>query len=272
MKKKITILTVLVVLIFHNYIIGQECGIPQSLKKEIENVINNNNFSEKDFHTINQILFKYDYDSLSLLMKCSLYNENIVQLFNSDKSAKRVVAYRLIGVARDTRFNDELIKRIRSDESDFLKTWSSTALMENRCSAASDDLFKLFSSYPTSIPIDILINIYVKYDPVAVKKTCWKFIDSKERNEQILSIQCLANFESNKKLQKRLFEFLETWDIKSKGWVISSMSMQKMGHLKPVLEKYSTNEDLKRIIIAVLKNSPTKEDNEFAMKLDEGGN
>ena len=82
------------------------------------------------------------------------------------------------------------------------------------------------------MPVDILINMYIKYDTNAVKKTCWKFIDSDNKNQQILAIQCLANFEKDEKLQAKLIEFLNSWDNNSKGWVISSISMQKMENLK----------------------------------------
>jgi len=139
--------------------------------------------------------------------------------------------------------------------------------MLTKCTVASDELFQLFSSYPKGLPVEILINMYVQYDSVSVKKSCWKYMDTENRNQQIMSIQCLASFQQDNQLQKKLCQFLEYWDIKSKGWVISSMSMQKMGDLKPLLEKYADNENLKNIIIEALKNSPTQADNEYAQEL-----
>ena len=144
--------------------------------------------------------------------------------------------------------------------------------MANNCGKASDDLFVLFSSFPKGLPVDILINMYIKYDTNAVKKTCWKFIDSENRNQQIMAIQCLANFEKDEKLQAKLIEFLNSWDNNSKGWVISSISMQKMENLKPILEKYSEVENLKNVIIGALENSPTKTDKKFAKQLEKKKN
>jgi len=248
---------------------GQNCSIPKQLSKEIESATTNNNLIEGDFYRVNKLLFDLEFkNELSTLIHCESYKKNIRKLLNSDNEIKRVLAYRLIGSARDSTFNEKLIERIKSDETTLLKTWSSTALMLTKCAAASDELFQLFSSYPKGLPVDVLINMYVQYDSFSVKKTCWKYMDTENRNQQIMSIQCLASFQHDYALQKKLILFLETWDIKSKGWVISSMSIQKMGNLKPLLEKYGDNENLKNIIVEALKNSPTQADNEYAQELE----
>ncbi|MBP6022073.1 hypothetical protein [Ferruginibacter sp.] len=269
------LLTFLIIIFFFscNGSTGQKCSIPKPLENEINQVVTKKDLSEDDFYRINNMLFDYEFkDSLSTLKHCDCYSNNIVNLFNSADPEKRVIAYRLIGAAQDSTFNDKLIEKIKSDENSLLKTWSSTALMVNKCSIASDDLFKLFSSYPDGLPVDILINMYIKYDTIAVAKTCRKYINSKNRNEQIMSIQCLANLGYSETLQKQLVEFLESWDLKSKGWVISSMGIQKMGSLKPLLEKYAKTENLKGVIIRALKSSPTRTDNEYAKQLEENKN
>jgi hypothetical protein len=266
------LLSILLILII-NISNAQVCQIPNLLNKEIIEASNNEKFVEDDFYRINTLLFEYEaIDSLINLNKCTSYSKNIEQLFNSETKEKRALAYRLISVANDSTFNNELINRINSKESSLLKTWSTTALMANNCGKASDDLFVLFSSFPEGLPVDILINMYIQYDTNAVKKTCWKFIDSESKNHQILAIQCLANFEKDYKLQSKLIEFLNSWDDNSKGWVISSISMQKMENLKPILEKYSEVEILKEVIIRALENSPTKTDNKFAKQLDKRKN
>jgi hypothetical protein len=247
---------------------GQNCDIPNDLIEEIKKAPGNKEFSKADFFRINNLLFDYEFkDTLKTLRECQVYKASIDKLFNSENEEKRVLAYRLIGTVKDSNFNEELLKRINSDEPSLLKTWSSTALMENRVSKASDDLFKLFSSYPKGLPVDILINIYIKYDTNAVKKTCWNFIDSEVKNEQIMSIQCLANYGQDNELQSKLNKFLDKWDDESKGWVISSMSLQKMENLKPILSEYTTIDHLKEVIIRALENSPTKSDNEYAEEL-----
>jgi hypothetical protein len=256
-----------------NLVNGQVCQIPKLLDSEIIKASENEKFTEKDFYRVNNLLFEYEAkDSLNTLIVCSSYSQNIATLFNSGNDKKRVLAYRLIGVAQDSLFNDELINRITSNESSLLKTWSSTALMANGYSKASNDLFILFSSYPEGLPVDILINMFIQYDKIAVKKTCWEFIDSENKNQQIMAIQCLANFEKDEKLQEKLLKFLNNWDNDSKGWVISSISMQKMENLKPILERYVEIGNLKGVIIRALENSPTKTDNKFAKELEKKKN
>jgi len=247
---------------------GQNCNVPYKLIEEIKSALDNHEFSKDDFYRVNNMLFDYEYsDSLKSLKECQEYETSIDKLFNSKNEEKRALAYRLIGTVQDSSFNEELLNRINSDEPSLLKTWSSTALMTNGVSRASDDLFRLFSSYPKGLPVDILINIYLKYDSNAVKNTCWKFIDSEIRNEQIVAIQCLANLGQDKELQSKLKKFLADWDNELKGWVISSMSIQRMGDLKPILSEYLKIDHLKVVIIRALENSPTKSDNEFAEKL-----
>lgn len=266
-------LSIIISLFSCNSSSAQKCSIPEPLKNEINQAMTKDDLKEDDFYRINNMLFDYEFkDSLSTLKNCECYSNNIENLFNSTDPEKRVIAYRLIGSAQDPTFNDKLIEKIKSDESSLLKTWSSTALMTNKSSEASDELFNLFSSYPQGLPVDILINMYIKYDTIAVKKTCWKFIDSENKNQQILAIQCLANFEKDEKLQAKLIEFLNSWDNNYKGWVISSISMQKMENLKPILEKYIEIENLKNVIIRALENSPTKTDNKFAKQLEKKKN
>ena len=252
---------------------GQTCSIPEPLIKEINQAVRKKDLDEDDFYRINNMLFDYESkDNLSTLKHCKCYTKQITNLFNSTDPEKRVIAYRLIGAAQDTTFNDKLIEKIQSDETSLLKTWSSIALMINKSSNASDELFKLFSSYPEGLPVDILINMYLEYDTIAVEKTCKNYVNSEKRNEQIIAIQCLANMGQDETLQKQLIGFLETWDLETKGWVISSMGIQKMGNLKPLLEKYAEIESLKGVVIRALENSPTKTDNEFAKQLEETKN
>lgn len=267
--RKKTYLLILACMLTFNITNAQNCQIPKNLDNKIIEASKNENFSEEDFYAINNLLFELETkDSLRNLKQCNSYSQNISELFNSDNEKKRVLAYRLIGVSQDTKFDEELINRINSNESSFLKTWSSTALMANKNSKASDDLFLLFSSFPKGLPVDILLNIYIGYDKISVKRTCWKYIDSEDRNQQILAIQCLSSFEEDEKLQTKLLNFLEVWDNDSKGWVISSISMQKMENLKPLLEKYLNIENLRNVIIQALEKSPTKTDNKFAKQLE----
>ncbi len=267
--KRLLTLSIICTLISCNSSSGQKCSIPEPLKNEINLSITKDDLNEEDFYRINNMLFDYEFKhSLSTLKNCECYSNNITTLFNSSDPEKRVLAYRLIGAAQDATFNDKLIEKIKSDETSLLKTWSSTALMTNKASNASEELFKLFSSYPVGLPVDILTNMYIQYDTVAVEKTCRKYVNSEKRNEQVLAIQCLASLGQDETLQKQLVGFLETWDVESKGWVISSMEIQKMCNLKPMLEKYAKTEDLKEVVIRALENSPTKSDNEFAKQLE----
>lgn len=247
----------------------KSCKVPSQLLNEISKIAHQEKATIKEFSGINNLLFELEaVDSLNDFSYCNDYITNIAVLFNSPDSNKRALGYRLIGLARDTSFNTELIKRINSDENSLLKTWCSTALMENKAPNSAEPLFKLLTSPPDGLPVSLLINKYITYDVESVKKTSWKFIDSPNRTEQIFAIQILSYFEKNEKLQAKLIEFLSSWEMESKGWVISAIAQQKMANLKPTLEQYLTNEDLKDVIILALENSPTKSDNEFAKELN----
>lgn len=244
------------------------CKVPGILLEKIAFAAKSQYLSEDEFYAINNMLYDFEVkDSLRWLINCGSYQQYINELFNSDDIIKRVLSYRLIGVANDTTYNSELINRINSDESALLKTWSAHAIMMNKVPNSSDHLFKLLTSAPEGLPVSILINQFVAYDITGVKETGWKFIDSDKRIEQIFAIQVLSSFQPDKRLQNKLLEFLGTWDIQSIGWVISAMSQQKMGDLKPLLEQYSKSEDLRDVVIEALESSPSKTDNQFAKEL-----
>ncbi|KXX67211.1 hypothetical protein [Flammeovirga sp. SJP92] len=242
--------------------------LAKKLIEEIRFVKYNEEFDEDDFFRVNNLLIEYEIAGrFDFLKNSHEYKESIHELFNSTNETKRVFAYRLIGIIQDVDFNDELIDRINSDESSLLKTWSTMAVMANKVSSASDDLFRILSSSSSGLPLDILIDKYVAYDTKAVKSSCWKFIDSKDISEQVMAIQILANFEQDVNLQNKLLEFVEQWEDEYKGWVISSMALQKMSQLKPILSEYYEIEFLKGIIIEALEVSSSKEDNIYAEEL-----
>ncbi len=246
----------------------KECNIPDQLKNEITAAVKNQTLSEQDFLRINNIINECEVkESLNNLRNCIDYKNSILVLLKAEDNGKRTLAYRLIGSAADDSYNPVLISRLNIEESSLCKTWNATALMSVKAPESSTPLFKLFSSDNKDLPLRILLGIYLKYDPPNVKKTAWKFVDSENRREQILAIQCLSSYEENKKLQVKLKEFLSSWDLQSKGWVISSMSQQNMGKLRPLLEQYANVGDLKEVIILALKNSPTDSDKEYAKQL-----
>ncbi|RZJ67082.1 MAG: hypothetical protein EOO50_07410 [Flavobacterium sp.] len=256
------------ILAFQNNLIGQECKIPPTLETELAYVSTTASFGEKDFYRINTLLFELQADSLKTLPYCPSYSDNIRRLFDSENPNKRVLAYRLIGSAKDPAFNVELRNRLKSDENSLLKTWSAIAVLENDCASASDDIFRLLSAPPEGLPGDVLINMYARCDQDAVKKTCWKFVDSPVRSEQIIAIQCLSTFGTDKELQAKLMEFLNTWEGDYKGWVIAAMAMQHMGNLSPFLKKYAEVENLRDVVIRALLHSPTKADVALAKQLE----
>jgi len=268
MSKATKLIISLLFFCLHNYTKAQNCNQFKELNNQIEKILLEEKLTENDFFTISGLLFEYEFtDTLKLLEGCLPTKKKIEQLFYSENDIKRAIAYRLIGVKNDTVFDDELITRLKSFENALLATWNVYALIKHKCSKASDDLFIFFVYPPKGFSANFLLDAYIKYDSLAVKNTSWKFINSKNRKEQIWAIQCLAHLGKDKKLQDLLLKFLENWEIKSKGWVISSMAIQKMGNLRPILKKYLANEDLKPIIIKALECSPTPQDNQFAKKI-----
>lgn len=269
MKKIKSYLSILTCSLILYTSLAQECKMPTNLNDLLVQAVKNEKFNKENLSEINEILFELEALEQSKHLKyCSTYSENINHFFYSENEEKRNLSYHLIGASNDNYYNEELLNRIKSNENSALKTWSAYALLSNKYSKASDDIFLLLSSTIEDLPIGILADGYVRFDPNAVKQTSWKYIDSENRDQQILAVQCLSYYEKDEKLQAKLLNFLETWDNESKGWIISSMSQQKMSNLKPILEKYVHIENLKNVIIYTLKNSPTKSDQKFAKQLE----
>ena len=248
---------------------SQETGIiPEPLKLEFKKAIESMDYSENDFYVINNLLFDYEFkDSLRGLKDFSFYKKGIEKLFNSENVYKKTTAYRLIGICQDTSFNTEMITRLNSDEESIAKQWNATALMSNRALRSSEPIFNLFLN-DKGIALNILINMYVKYDTRNVKKTARNHLNDTNREAQILAVQCLASYGQDEELILKLREFVKIWDLDSKGWAILALSMQKAGKLKGLLEPFLVNEGLINVITRALENSPTEEDRDFAKRIE----
>lgn len=232
---------------------GKVCNVSQ----DILNALSHQQLTKDDFFGLEDQLAAIQVLNNADLGGCLTYKKHIESLVHSTNEFDRLCAYRFIGVAKDSAFNALLQERLNSNESVLLKTWTASALMENRYGRASDEIFKFLSSGLPGIPVSIFINQYIEYNQEAVSKTCWTFIDSEKRNEQIMALQCLAHFKPDIRLQAKLKVMLKEWEPQYKGWVISAMMMQKMGDLKPLLSDYIHIKQLKGLIINVLGKSPT---------------
>ena len=274
MKRALLIITISVITSC-NKKIQNTCKIPNSLKNKITDVLNNKIDSEEGFYDINNYLFakeaekKYHKtDSLKNIKSCDLYTKSLESFFQSEDVYKRALSYRLIGFMKDSLYNNKLIKRLSEDEKTILKQWNIIALMNNKVPNTSDLIFEQFVN-DTSLPIQILGGIFVKYDDVAVKQTCWKNIDSKNKKAQILSIQFLASYGRDEKLLQKIREFTVKWEEDYQGYLLSALSMQNEGNIKELVVPYENtkNDRLRNQIISTLENSPTSEDQLYAEKL-----
>lgn len=264
------LLTIILLLLNVNFNNNHETNdeLTSRLIKEIRYANLREDFNNEDFFRVNVLLSEYEIpSSLDLLKESPEYRESIDTFFNSSNESKRVFAYRLIGIVKDNSFNQKLIDRINSNEPPLLTTWCAMALMSNNASDASDDLFRVLSSSSSRLPLSKLINKYLDYDETSVKDSCWKYIDSSSKSEQIMAIQFLSGYGKNTDLQSKLKEFLNDWEDEYKGWVISAMAIQEMSNLKPLLKDYYRIEFLQPIIIEALENSSLKADNDYAMEL-----
>lgn len=274
MKRALLIITISVITSC-NKKIQNTCKIPNSLKNKITDVLNNKIDSEEGFYDINNYLFakeaekKYHKtDSLKNIKSCDLYTKSLESFFQSKDVYKRALSYRLIGFMKDSLYNNKLIKRLSEGEKTILKQWNIIALMNNKVPNTSDLIFEQFVN-DTSLPIQILGGIFVKYDDVAVKQTCWKNIDSKNKKAQILSIQFLASYGRDEKLLQKIREFTVKWEEDYQGYLLSALSMQNEGNIKELVVPYENtkNDRLRNQIISTLENSPTSEDQLYAEKL-----
>lgn len=274
MKRALLIITISVITSC-NKKIQNTCKIPNSLKNKITDVLNNKIDSEEGFYDINNYLFakeaekKYHKtDSLKNIKSCDLYTKSLESFFQSKDVYKRALSYRLIGFMKDSLYNNKLIKRLSEGEKTILKQWNIIALMNNKVPNTSDLIFEQFIN-DTSLPIQILGGIFVKYDDVAVKQTCWKNIDSKNKKAQILSIQFLASYGRDEKLLQKIREFTVKWEEDYQGYLLSALSIQNEGNIKELVVPYENtkNDRLRNQIISTLENSPTSEDQLYAEKL-----
>lgn len=274
MKRALLIITISVITSC-NKKIQNTCKIPNSLKNKITDVLNNKIDSEEGFYDINNYLFAkeaekmyHKTDSLKNIKSCDLYTKSLDSFFQSEDVYKRALSYRLIGFMKDSLYNNKLIKRLSEDEKTILKQWNIIALMNNKVPNTSDLIFEQFVN-DTSLPIQILGGIFVKYDDVAVKQTCWKNIDSKNKKAQILSIQFLASYGRDEKLLQKIREFTVKWEEDYQGYLLSALSMQNEGNIKELVVPYENtkNDRLRNQIISTLENSPTSEDQLYAEKL-----
>ena len=245
---------------------GKVCNV----SRDIINALSHQQLTKDDFFELEDQLTAIQVLNNADLGGCLTYKKHIESLVHSKHEFDRLCAYRFIGVAKDATFNALLQERLNSNESVLLKTWTASALMENRCDEASDEIFKFLSSGSPGIPVNIFINQYIELSQAAVLKTCWTFIDSENKSEQIMALQCLAHLKPDTKLQAKLKGMLKEWDPPYKGWVISAMMLQKMGNLKPLLSEYLHIERLKGFIINVLEKSPTEADRLYAEELKSG--
>jgi hypothetical protein len=265
---KLFLLAILPLVISCNSHSQTTCTIPEPLKLEFTKAVESIDYSEDDFYEINNLLFDYEFkDSLRGLKDCNFYKNGIKKLFDSENIYKKTTAYRLIGTCQDTTFNEEMINRLNSDEESIAKQWNATALMSNRANESAEPIFNLFLN-DKGIALNILINMYVKYDTLNVKRTAKNHLNDTNREAQILAIQCLGSYGQNEELILKLREFVQVWDLDSKGWAISALSMQKAGDLKDLLEPFMVNEGLINVITRALENSPTEEDRDFAKEIE----
>lgn len=249
-----------------------ECCLPQTFKNMISEVIESKENTEKSFYEINDYLFEKEADALwgetdsfANMKSCEFYKNSVKKLFISNDIHKRVISYRLIGHAKDSNYNEELIARLEKEPETILKQWNIVALINNKAPNTTDLIFKQFIE-SEDLPIQILSGMYVQYDTLGVKETCWKNIENEDRNAQIMAVQFLASYGRDEDLTRKLRSFIQTWEEEYKGWVLTALTMQKEGNIKELVLPFANTENvrLKTQIIKTLENSPTEEDRAYA--------
>lgn len=252
-------------------------------KTEFEKIVNsdltenqlNNLFSEYPLiltpHSENTQLFESlkgtDFNEYSMLgfKDEDLYKTNIDKLLNSENSNKRILAYLLVASTNDKSKEDILLQKIKSETNKGNLIWSGMALLSIQ-SNHTDEIFDFLVANENFGDAHML-PLYIQLDKDSIQHTAYKKINSENEKAKVLAVQSLSVTENNPVTEELVKNAVKNWDIKLKGYAIYTMKELQMGKLLELLRPLLNDDKTKRIALEALANSPTKEDNEYLIRI-----
>lgn len=198
------------------------------------------------------------------------YKNNIENLFNSKNENHRLFSYLVIAGAGDKKFEEELVGRIKSEESEANIIWAGMTLMYLKTNHTTE-LFDFLVEYE-NFGDSHMLPLYIQLDKSSLEKTAYERINSENERAKILAAQILSVTGKNKKTEKLLLDAVANWDYSIKGYAIYSIKELRIGNLKDTFIPLLDKEETRSIAIQALANSPTKEDVDYLKELVEKEN
>ncbi|MBP5438214.1 MAG: HEAT repeat domain-containing protein [Treponema sp.] len=198
------------------------------------------------------------------------YKNNMENLFNSKNENHRLFSYLVIAGAGDKKFEEELLGRIKNEDSEANIIWAGMALMYLKTNHTTE-LFDFLVEYE-NFGDSHMLPLYIQLDKSSLEKTAYERINSENERAKILAAQILSVTGKNKKTEKLLLDAVANWDYSIKGYAIYSIKELRIGNLKDTFIPLLDKEETRSIAIQALANSPTKEDVDYLKELVEKEN
>ncbi len=193
------------------------------------------------------------------------YESSIKKFLHSENPNERILSYITLGSANDTRFNDILRERLKSEKNEGNKFWACVALLY----MGDTHTTELFDFLVENADFDDahLIPLFCSLDKDSLRKTAYSRIKSDKNTAKILAVHTLSITGLTPETESLVKEAVETWETEIKGYAIYTMRALKMGHLKAILAPLLEHQETRAISLEALANSPTPEDREFLLSL-----
>ena len=203
----------------------------------------------------------YDFKS------SKLYQDNIDKLLVSANPNLRLLAVKLIGASGDISREDALLTKLAIEDKPGIVVWAGMSLMELKTNHTTE-LFDFLVKYEDFGDAH-MIPFYFGLDRNSIQKTAYERIDSKNDKAKILAAQALSVTEPNAKTEQILKQAVDNWDVKIKGYAISSINELRIGNLLRILQPLVNVPETRGISLAALANSPTETDRKYVIGIAE---
>jgi hypothetical protein len=266
---KSTYLIALVLLITSSSIsLAQSCNLSDNLETQIKSIASSDTIITEEYFKVTSELYLYSYNDKELnLSDCEIYKNVNNELFHSKDSLDRLLAYRLIYIAGDISYYEELQLRLTSSSFTLNKTWIANTLIRTNQREYAASIFDYLVSCENKYFTNSLVTNFSVEEHTVFRSICWENIDSDDIERQIIAVRCLAQFEEDPDLQNIITMKLNEWDDEDKKWLIQAMLFQEM-FLKPYLIKYRNHPVFGHVVLRALKASKHKEDNAYAKAIE----
>lgn len=214
------------------------------------------------------------YYPLVNFKQTTAYKNNIRRLLNAKNPMHRILAYKTIGSAADTTFNQIILDRLNSETNESCLTWAAMCLLYNRNKSTSR-LFEFVVKHD-DFEDQHFYKWYLRLDTLSLINTAWAYVDANKllsnnsnlnQKARIYTLQILAWFDKSPKTDSLIIQCINTWDKDYRGYAIQTLLARDKIEKFPILEPYLNEQSIKEISILVLEKSAYASDRSKALKL-----